>query len=196
MSSKYRNFLSMQSAEFVSEDNDFFRFKKIFQSVCVKSRQTKWKKTFKKHESFFLNFRKWFLSMKNDFHLNVRDYTLSFMFRDSMRRKLQLKNLQINFLIMWMNNDSHLLILNVLQSEKARLWYAVLTYFNNSSAAVHIIRYTLQIVDNSENTIFKHENSFFALTEFMKISENKNVEMIKNVSIFKNKKISNSWQIF
>ena len=154
------------------------------------------KKTFKKHESSFLNFSKWFLSTKNDFHLNVRDYSLNFMFRDLMRRKFQLKNLQMNFLIMWINNDLHLFIFNVFQAKKTKFWIAVLKYFDNSSADVHIIRYILQIVDNSKNIIFEHENSFLALTEFMKIFENKNVKMIKKTSIFKNNKFSKILQFY
>ena len=95
---------------------------------------------------------------------------------------------------MWVNNDSHLFIFNVFQSEKAKFWIVILKYFDNSFVDVYIIRYTLQIVDNSENIIFEYENSFFALTEFMKIFENKNVEMIKKISIFKNNKFSKTLQ--
>lgn len=178
MKFEFQNHFFMNIVETSKTEFNLFRAKKIFRFICRKFKKSKWKKHFKKHESTMLKFNDWCISQNNELHMNAQNYTLNSMFKNAMKKKFQLKHFQMNFFTMFVDNDSHLSIHNISQSEQITFWTIILNHFENNFSDHHVIHYILQIMKNND-IIFEHENSFLILIDIMKIFANNDIEMIQ-----------------
>jgi hypothetical protein len=146
-----------------------------------KKSNTKWKQTLRQHEKEHLKFEELILSTINIIDKNSRRYFLRSMWKDTIRRQLRFSKLQIDFLTIHVN-DVNIILYNVIKSKIVKIWKEIQNYFNNSTN-IHIIYYTLQMIDTNENYSYEYEDSSLTLINDVQLRANKNSKIKQNVLI-------------
>jgi hypothetical protein len=149
--------------------------------MTLKAFNTKWKRKLRQHEKKHLKFKELILSIINIINKNSKDYFLRSMWKNTIRRQLRFSKLQINFLTIHVNDDSNILY-NAIKLKIVKIWQKIQNHFNNLTN-IHIIYYTLQMIDTNESYSYEYENSSLTLIDDVQLRANKNSKIKQNVSI-------------
>jgi hypothetical protein len=172
---------------FIASSKDFVEKSKITKKrsktfiMTLKAFNTKWKRKLRQHEKKYLKFEELILSIINIINKNSKNYFLRSMWKNTIRRQLRFSKLQINFLTIHVNDDNNILY-NAIKSKVVKIWQEIQNHFNNSTN-IHIIYYTLQMIDTNENYLYEYENSSLTLIDDVQLRANKNSKIKQNVSI-------------
>jgi hypothetical protein len=126
----------------------------------------------RQHEKKHLKFAELILSIINIINKNSKDYFLRSMWKNTIRRQLKFSKLQINFLTIHVN-DVNIILYNAIKSKIVKIWKEIQNHFNNSTN-IHIIYYTLQMIDTNKNYSYEYENSSLTLIDDVQLRANKN----------------------
>ena len=103
------------------------------------------------------------------------------MWRDTVRRELNLATRNVDFLKVWIGEHEPLFIYNELEPSRAVLWEDILTFVNSSLSERHRVHYVLRVTDPDEDYTYEYDGPPLALSAEVQLGTDGDVEVTREV---------------